>query len=397
MSGIDAISTAAPKVVHVIVGLQTGGAELMLQRLLLAQRAAGELPATVVSLTDSGPVGRRLQDEGFEVIALGMRTPLGAPRTCWRLRALLHQLQPDLVQTWMVHADLVGGLAARAAGIRAIVWGVRTTNFSVNPRATRAVRWLCARLSATVPHTIVCAAQASRRAHVQAGYDARRMVVIPNGFDVDAWRPDAAAGAAVRAQLGLSSDKPVVGCVGRFHAAKDYANFVAAAGRVAQRHPHCRFLMVGRGVDPANAALRSWIDATGHAKAFVLAGERNDVVACLSAMDVFVLASRSEGFPNVVGEAMATTRPCVVTDVGDAAALIGDTGRVVPARDPQALAAAVCELLELPASRRQALGDAARARVAAEFSLGRAAERFTALQHAIVDALHQPRQSATTA
>jgi glycosyltransferase involved in cell wall biosynthesis len=384
-------------VVHVIIGLEVGGAELMLRRLLLTQRSQGEPPATVVSLTRLGPVGQRLRDDGFEVIALGMRTPLGAPRAWWRLRALLRQLKPDLVQTWMVHADLIGGLAARAANVRAVVWGVRTTDFSVNPRATRAVRWLCARLSATVPHTIVCAAEASRRAHVQAGYDASRMTVIPNGFDLDAGRPDAAAGAALRAELGLPLDKPVVGCVGRFHAAKDYANFVAAAGHVAERQPGCRFLMVGRGIEPANPTLRAWIDASGHASAFVLAGERRDVVACMSAMDVFVLASRSEGFPNVVGEAMAAARPCVVTDVGDAAALLGDTGRLVPAREPQALASAVCELLELPADRRRALGEAARARVTEEFSLHRAAECFTALQHTIVDGLRRGRHSATAA
>ena len=176
------------KVVHVIVSLQTGGAELMLQRLLLAQRAAGEVPATVVSLTEAGPIGQRLRDEGFEVVALQMRSPLGAWRAWSRLRMLLHRLQPDLVQCWMVHADLLGGLAARAAGIRAVVWGVRTTDFSINPPATRAVRWLCARLSSWVPHTIVCAAEASLRAHAQAGYDAGRMIVIPNGFDAGIWR-----------------------------------------------------------------------------------------------------------------------------------------------------------------------------------------------------------------
>ncbi len=385
------------KIAHVIVGLEVGGAEMMLHRLLLTQRSQGGTPATVISLTRLGPVGQRLRDDGFEVIALGLRTPLGALRAWWRLRTLLRHLQPDLVQTWMVHADLIGGLAARAAGIRAVVWGVRTTDFSINPRATRAVRWLCARLSATVPHTIVCAAEASRRAHVQAGYEARRMTVIPNGFDVAAGRPDAAAGAALRTELGLPLDRPVVGCVGRFHAAKDYANFVAAAGRVAARRPDCRFLLVGRGIDHANATLSAWIDATGHAGAFVLAGERRDVVACLSAMDIFVLASRSEGFPNAVGEAMAAARPCVVTDVGDAAALLGGTGRVVPAREPQALADAICAVLELPASQRQALGDAASLRVAAEFSLQRTAGRFTALQRAVVDSLRQAQQAAAAA
>lgn len=377
------------KVVHVIVGLQTGGAELMLQRLLRAQRAAGEVPATVVSLTEVGAVGQRLRDEGFEVLALQMRSPLAAWRVWLRLRALLRQYRPDLVQCWMVHADLLGGLAARAAGIRAIVWGVRTTDFSINPPATRAVRWLCARLSSRVPHTIVCAAAASLRAHVEAGYDARRMLVIPNGFDAALWQPDAQRGAALRAELGLPDDAPVVGCIGRFHAAKDFHNFVLAAGQVVSRLPGCRFLMVGRGLDRSNAALQAWLDATGHAAAFVLAGERHDVSACMNALDVFVLSSRSEGFPNVVGEAMATARPCVVTDVGDAAALLGTTGRVVPARDPAALAAAIVELLALSSEERRNLGQAARARLIAEFSLQRTVERFTALQHSVVDAVRK--------
>jgi glycosyltransferase involved in cell wall biosynthesis len=377
------------KVVHVIVGLQTGGAELMLQRLLLAQRAAGEVPATVVSLTEVGPVGQRLRDEGFEVVALEMNSPLSAWRAWSRLRALLRRWQPDLVQCWMVHADLLGGLAARAAGIRAVVWGVRTTDFSINPPATRAVRWLCARLSSRVPHTIVCAAAASLRAHVEAGYDASRMVVIPNGFDAGVWRPDARRGAALRVELGLTAHAPVIGCIGRFHAAKDFQNFVAAAGEVAARLPGCRYLMVGRGLDRSNAALRAWIDATGHAAAFVLAGERRDIGACMNALDVFVLSSRSEGFPNVVGEAMATATPCVVTDVGDAAALLDATGRVVPARNPRALAAAILELLALPSEERMAMGQAARARLVAEFSLQRTAERFTALQRSVVAAVRQ--------
>jgi glycosyltransferase involved in cell wall biosynthesis len=271
---------------------------------------------------------------------------------------------------------------------------VRTTDFSVNPWATRAVRWLCARLSSTVPHTIVCAAQTSLTAHAGAGYDRRRMTVIANGFDGAAWQPDPPGAAAVRAELGLRPEHRVVGCVGRFHAAKDHANFVAAAGRVAALRPDCRFLMIGRGIDGSNAALRSWIEATGHADAFVAAGERRDIAACMSAMDVFVLASRSEGFPNVVGEAMALGRPCVVTNVGDAAVLLGGTGRVVPPRNPEALATAIGELLAMPDARRQALGAAARARVMAEFSLERAAERFTTLQHAVVaDVRRRPIKS----
>lgn len=372
------------RIVHVITGLQVGGAEHMLRRLLLAQAAADSASrTTVVSLGKFGPIGEMLRRAGIDVIALGMRTPLGAPLAVWRLRRLLLRLRPDVVQTWMVHADLLGGLAARAAGIRAVVWGIRTTDFSINPLATRAVRWLCARLSSTLPHVIVCAAEASRRAHVQAGYDASRMLVIPNGFDATAWQPQPQRGAQVRSELGLPADGVVVGCVGRFNVAKDQGTFVAAAARVAARRADCRFLLVGRGLDRGNAELMRWIEATGHAARFVLLGERTDVAACLAAMDIFVLPSRSEGFPNALGEAMAMALPCVSTDVGDAAVLLGDTGRIVPPRDPSALAEAVLALAALPSAQRGQIGQSARERVLERFSLQQACERFTALHRQV--------------
>lgn len=370
------------KIAHVIIGLETGGAEMMLRRLLLAHRSQGGAPGTVISLTGIGPVGQRLRDDGIEVTALGMRTPLGALLAVVRLRRLLLQLRPDVVQTWMVHADLLGGLAARAAGLRAIVWGIRTTDFSINSPATRAVRWLCARLSSTLPHVIVCAAEASRRAHVRAGYDASRMVVIPNGFDPAAWQPQRST--CLRRELGLAEPHLVIGCVGRFNVAKDQGNFISAAARVAAQRGDCRFLLVGRGLEPGNAELMQWIDATGNRERFVLLGERVDVAACLGAMDIFVLPSRSEGFPNALGEAMAMGLPCVTTNVGDAAMLLGDTGSVVPPRDPAALAEAVLALAALPLEQRRQLGQRARERVLDRFSLQQTSERFAALHRRVV-------------
>jgi glycosyltransferase involved in cell wall biosynthesis len=370
-------------VVHIIIGLQVGGAEHMLRRLLLAQATAGpKSRASVVSLGDVGPVGAMLRDAGIEVFALGMRTPLAAPLAVLRLRRLLRLLRPDVVQTWMVHADLLGGLAARAAGLRAIVWGIRTTDFSINPPATRAVRWLCARLSSTLPHVIVCAAEASRRAHVQAGYDASRMVVIPNGFDPAAWQPQRSA--SLRRELGLTEQTLVVGCIGRFNVAKDQGNFIAAAARVAAQRDDCRFLMVGRGLEPGNAQLMHWIDATGYAERFVLLGERADVAGCLGTMDLFVLPSRSEGFPNALGEAMAMGLPCVSTDVGDAALLLGDAGRIVPPRNPAALAEATLEVAALTPAQRHQLGREARERVLSRFSLQQACAAFDALHRQVV-------------
>jgi hypothetical protein len=154
------------KVMHVIIGLEVGGAERMLSRLVLAQQKT--LPAaecTVVSLTDLGPLGMRLSEAGVSVVALEMRVPLGLLMVVWHLRNLMLQLNPDVVQTWMPHGDLLGGLAARWAGIPKVVWGIRATSMTGASLATRLMRRLCALLSYTVPTHIVSAAEASQRSH----------------------------------------------------------------------------------------------------------------------------------------------------------------------------------------------------------------------------------------
>jgi glycosyltransferase involved in cell wall biosynthesis len=380
-------------VVQVIVGLSVGGAELMLRRLVLAQLdAVPGMRCTVVSLTTVGPVGDQLRQAGVPVVALGMRSPLSAIAALWRLRQLIARQKPDLVQTWMVHADLIGGLAARTAGVPAVVWGIRTTDFSTSPLSTRAVRWLCARLSRLVPHTIVCAAEASRRAHVAYGYDAGRMLVIPNGFELDRLKPDAQRGHELRLRLGVSPAQVLIGCVGRYNAAKDHANFVRAAGLLAASHADCRFLMVGRDVEGSNAALKQLVDATGHGDRFLLVGEQGDVPAWLDAMDMFVLPSQSEGFPNVLGEAMAMGLPCVSTDVGDAAWLLGDAGLVVPPQDAQALSDAMRNLMSLPRHELQALGQRARQRLTSGFSMQQACDRFTRLHEQVVSEVQHSRK-----
>lgn len=367
-------------IVHLIVGLEKGGAEMMLRRLVEANmQSASGLRHVVVSLTDVGFHGAALRAQGAEVYALGLRGHVGLLLGVFRLAALLRRLKPGIVQTWMVHSDLLGGLAARLVGVPHVIWGVRTTDYSVESRSTRAVRWLCARLSSTVPSKIVCAAQASLLASAQGGYDTRKLMVIPNGFDVATLRAYAGAGVAIRQQCGLQPGHAVVGCLGRYNPAKDHANFVSAAALLAPRHPACCFLMVGRDLTLANATLMAQIQATGFADRFVLLGERSDPTACLDAMNVFVLSSRTEGFPNVLGEAMAMGVPCVSTDVGDAAFLLGDAGPVVPARDAEALAQAVSHVLSLPEPDRKAMGAKGCLRAESEFSMAAAAQKFNNL------------------
>lgn len=178
----------------------------------------------------------------------------------------------------------------------------------------------------------------------------------------------------------------MVGCLGRYNPAKDHANFVAAAGVLAHRFSQARFLMVGRGLDAGNHELMQRIEATGFRERFVLLGERADPAACLDAMDVFVLSSCTEGFPNVLGEAMAMGLPCVSTDVGDAALLMGSRQWLVPARDSKALASQLTELLTLPAEERQRLGPQARQRVVEAFSMTATSQQFMNLYTRLVKA-----------
>jgi glycosyltransferase involved in cell wall biosynthesis len=318
-------------------------------------------------------------NNGIEVHALHLRGALGFVRCLFKLIALLRRIKPSIVQTWMVHSDLLGGVAARLAGVPRVIWGVRTTDYSIESRLTCIVRWLCARLSTWIPDKIVCAAHASLASSLIAGYDANKLITISNGFDIDRLRANIGAGASIRKELCIDDCHILIGCLGRFNLAKDHANFIRAAGLTADRYSECRFLMVGRDVSVDNGELMQLIEASGYSNRFILLGERSDPAACLDAMDIFVLSSCTEGFPNVLGEAMAMGVPCVTTDVGDAAVLLGDAGEVVPARAPTALADAISRLLDFPATKRQALGRAGMDRVKYEFSINAVAQKFSDL------------------
>ena len=338
----------------------------------------------VISLTDLGFHGPILQKQGVSVYEMGMRSPKDFLRSAWRLIFLLRKIKPEILQTWMVHADLIGGTAARLAGIKHVIWGVHSTDYSVESRSTQVLRWLCSPLSYLIPSKVVCVAQSSLNASVDAGYAAQKMIVINNGFDVEALRQQRNPVGAIRAMAGIAPDELIIGCLGRFNPAKDHANFVKAAGLLAAKYPKSRFLMVGRNLDAANIALRSLISATGYENRFILLGERADAAACIDAMDVFVLSSCTEAFPMVLGEAMALGIPCVTTNVGDSALLLGDAGELVPPRDSLALAAAVSRILDLTAVERKALGHKGSKRVEECFTMLAALERFDELYTSLV-------------
>jgi glycosyltransferase involved in cell wall biosynthesis len=371
------------RVLHVISGLAVGGAEMALYRLILQFRGS-DYDHTVVALTPGGGMIARFVDAGIRVVVLDVRHAPAAHFA--QLVRLIRSQRPDIVQTWLYHADFLGGLAARVAGTRAVIWGVRTTDVDGGcARTTALVRRACASISRWVPHTIVCVAEAALRAHARIGYDTGRMTVVGNGFDLAQLAASDAERGRLRARCGFGADDIVVGTLGRFNLDKDHANFVAAAGRLAALDARVRFLMIGRELDAENPALARWIRATGHRDRFVLLGERDDVAVCLAAMDIFCLSSRTEAFPNVVGEAMAMGLPCVATDVGDVAALLADTGVVVPKADPDALARGLAGLIARGPAHARELGQRARERIRAVYDMRGVRARFESIYDVVVD------------
>ena len=368
------------RITHIITGLGTGGAENMLYK-LLSRLAPDTFLANVISLTDIGPVGEKIRALGVPVHALSMQANRPSPLALGRLISKIRQDSPHLIQTWMHHANLMGGIAAKLAGQPPVIWGIRQSNCSwqYNKRSTALIIRIGAPLSSWLPALSICCSEIARQVHVDLGYAADKMIVIPNGFDTDRFQPDAAARHRIRQRLGIPDTTVSIGLVGRFDSQKDHQTFFQAAALLHRHFPEVQFLLCGDGIVWENPQLVRWIEDAGVTDRCHLLGRRDDMPQVTAALDISALSSVGEAFPNVVGEAMACGVPCVVTDVGDAAAIVGKTGISVPPRNPEALANAWKDLILLGAEERTALGQLARARAIEQFSLESVVAQYEAV------------------
>jgi len=379
------MNTPPARVVHVITGLDTGGAEMMLYKLLSAWPST-RIDSTVVSMLSAGELAGPIADLGIDVHSLNMRSSLGDPGAAVRLIRLLKRLDADLVQTWMYHANLLGALVNPWLRKTPLLWNLRqsTLDPKTSKLSTRIVMRAGAALSWAAPRCIVCCSERVRDVHRALGYRADIMAMIPNGFELDRFRPDAEARATLRAELGIEDSAPLLGLVTRFHPQKDLQTFFQAAALVRAERPDCRLLACGHDIRLDNPSIARWVAGTGLGDAVDLLGPRRDPARVMAALDVLVSSSAfGEGFPNVIGEAMACGVPCAVTDVGDSGLIVGDTGFTVPPRDPAALAAAILTLLGEGREGLARRGQAARARIDTEFALARIAARYSDLYNSV--------------
>ncbi len=384
---VDVIEKSDPsRILHVISGLHPGGAELTLKRLISEWSDLG-FQHIVVSLTDIGSIGRSLISNGIPVTSLQMQRKLFALGGLFRLRKLVYSLQPALIQTWMYPSDLLGGLVARITHRIPVVWNIRQTRLDRKHHKllTYLARWVCAKSSTILPSRIVCNSKSAMQSHEEVGYGSDKMVLIPNGFDLTIFHPDQEARRELREELNVPENTPMIGMVARYDPLKDHQTFAQAAGILRRSRPEIRFLLAGQGVDWSNRCLLEWLEKQHIVENCILVGHRDDVARVHAAVDIATLSSLSEGMPNVIGEAMACGVPCVATDVGDTRELIGEAGRLVPPRDPEALAEAWLEILTLAPAERAAIGALGRDQIAQNYSIQTMISRYRDLYRELSD------------
>lgn len=374
------------RVLHVISSLAAGGAEMSLLSLVARLRVHG-IDNQVIVLGDDAPLKPRFLELGVPVHEVGMaRRSFPGVRQVIRLMRLGRSLRPDLIQGWMAHGNLAAVLL-RMGLFRPVpvIWSVHQTlgRFRDLSRTTRFSLRALARLS-WLPRRIIFVSRAGREQHRAIGFRDARAIHVPNGVDIAAFRGGDDRRAASRAALGLDPSARVVGHVGRFHPAKDYRNLAAALGQLLLADGSAQAVLIGSGLTGDNPEFATILREAAVARRMRLLGFRDDVAQLLPAFDVFCLSSASEACPVALLEAMSCGLRCVVTDVGDASWMVGDSGEVVPACDAPALAAALGRMLQASPAAAAAGSARARARALEFFSLDRMAECYRVIYLAAI-------------
>jgi glycosyltransferase involved in cell wall biosynthesis len=340
------------KVLHIISGLKGGGAERVLTRLCLNDDK-NKVNHIVVSLLDYGTYGEILTKNGITVYTLNAASfqvfllPL-------RLFRLIKKENPDVVQTWMYHGDLIGGIVAKIAGIKSIFWNVRQTEITKDSvsYSTRFIFYVCSFLSKFIPKSIIFCAEKAKEYHVKFGYSAKSNFVIHNGLDTSLSLSTVSDGTNFRKKINASDDDIVGGMVGRFDPVKDHENLLNSLSLVKKRGYKIKLILVGREISLQNDLLVHLLKKYELEDDVYLFSHQDDIFSLLNNLDLHFLSSTTEGFPNVLIEAMYAKVPCISTDVGDAKLIVGDTGWIVPPKKPisfsEAIIEAITEINEMP-------------------------------------------------
>lgn len=372
------------KIAHIITSLNTGGAETTLLR-VVSKMDRGRFENSVFSIMGEGKLAGAVRESGTPVYCAGLNSRFPNPLLLYKLIRRIRDYRPDVIQTWLYHADFVGSLATSFGVNAPVIWNLRCSELGPEDASwsLRRLIGLLARWSPSVPTAVIVNSGPGKAAHEAIGYRPARWEIIPNGFDMPQYPHGEEARLRARKTIGIDGYTPLVGIVGRHAPIKDHALFLEGAGILLKTIPDCRFALVGNGLDRGDHKLMERIESLGLADAVILMGERPDATEIMAAFDVGALTSRSEGFPNVVAEMMACGVPCVVTDVGESAEIVGEFGAVVARGDAVALAREWERLLAMPREERAKLGEGARERIGTRYSIERVVAQYERLYESV--------------
>ena len=372
------------KVLHVITGLNIGGAENMLAKLI---EQGGATNHEVLSLLSPGPIAERIRAKGVKIHTLRMRRGIAGPASMLRLSRMVKAISPDLLHGWMYHGNLAASFARWRSGTAIpLVWNIRHSipDLGMETRQTRLLLKLSASISRG-PDAIVYNAHVSRKHHEEIGYAAKRGTILPNGFDTARFSPASGAREVAGMLFGFAEGAFRIACIARLHPMKDQARLVRAVIGARQRGCDAHLLLVGHGLEHLSGELEREVGKLAAIDRVTLSGARSDVSEWLPGIDVLAVPSAwGEAFPNVIGEALSCGVPVVATDVGDSARIVGNSGIVVPPNDTEAMTGAILAMAGRPASEREAIGRSGRQRVLRDFALADIASRYDALHAACI-------------
>lgn len=334
------------KVLHIITGLNDGGAEAVLFRLLTHDTSNEHI---VVSMMDSGKYGNKFRDINIRVYCLNLHRLRSIAQGVFLLLRLLSKEKPNVVQTWMYHANFFGGILARLIGVKTVVWGIRQCEVSLdnNKFFTFLIIRISALFSYIIPSVTVSCAQKAIDNHQKIGFSKRKFYLVPNGYDLSSFYPNEDQAQWLKKEIGIPNENIVLGMVARFDIQKDHNNLFLALRAIKNSSVNFTCLLIGYGMVDSNITITNSLDKLGLRSNIVLMGAQDDIPSLMNVIDLHILSSRGEAFPNVLAEAMACGTPCVTTNAGDAAFIVGNTGWVVPPINHYALAKTIEKAIEM--------------------------------------------------
>ncbi len=362
------------KIVHIITGLGSGGAENMLYK-LVTNMDRNLYNITVISLLDKGIIGSNLEEKNIEVIELNINKFKYAIKSIKKAR--LTCKSADVIQTWMYHADLFGFLIAKILLKKKLIWGIRhgALEKGKDKKSTIIIAKINAMLSKYVDQIVSCS-NVSKIYHESIGY--KNMKVIPNGFDLKHFENNLKYAIQLKQKLCIKHDKKVLISVGRWNKAKNYPNLIKAINLLSKKRDDFICILVGSGLIE-NEELTSLISNYGVDRYVKILGHRSDIPKVLAMADIFILHSDIEGFSNSLGEAMLSNLFCIATDVGDNKYILGECGILVERNNPLLLSESIIYALDLDKGKINDYKEKSKRRIKENFSIERISEEFCKL------------------